>query len=122
MKELASNSIYPPCPIRHVLSRISGKWSLLVLYTLSAVPSLRFMELRRQIGDVTPKMLAASLVVLEEDGFVCRTVFSEVPLRVEYSLTTRGRDFFEKLQPLIAWTNVHMEEILRERARKVKEK
>lgn len=120
MKETISASIYPQCPIRNVLARISDKWSLLVLYALSQASPLRFVELRHQIGDATSKMLASALHTLEEDGFISRTVYAEIPPRVEYALTIRGKDLLEKLQPLIEWSNEHMEEILRERMAKAK--
>ena len=81
--------LYPGCPIRNILSRFCDKWSLLVLHTLhcSGEAPLRFKELQRRIPDISQKMLTVTLRTLEEDGYVKRTVYAEVPPRVEYRLT-----------------------------------
>ena len=80
----------PQCPIRNILARLGDKWSLLVIYTLSQVERMRFGDLRRSVPDISQKMLTATLRTLEEDGFVTRTIYPEVPPRVEYSLTARA--------------------------------
>lgn len=76
------DAIFPDCPIRNILARISDKWSLLVIYTLdnSEKASVRFKELQRQIPDISQKMLTVTLRTLEEDGYVTRTIYPEVPL------------------------------------------
>lgn len=114
----ACNAIYPDCPIRNILARVSDKWSMLVLHALSQKSPMRFTELRNAIGDATPKMLSASLKMLEEDGIVCRTAYPEIPPRVEYTLTGRGLDMLEAMQPLTEWAIKNMEDILRDRAAK----
>lgn len=114
----ACNAIYPDCPIRNILARVSDKWSMLVLHALSQKSPMRFTELRNAIGDATPKMLSASLKTLEEDGIVCRTAYPEIPPRVEYTLTGRGLDMLEAMQPLTEWAIKNMEDILRDRAAK----
>ena len=68
----------PQCPIRNILARLSDKWSLLVLYTLTGADRMRFGDLRRAIPDISQKMLTVTLRTLEEDGFVTRTVYAEV--------------------------------------------
>ena len=85
------DAVFPDCPIRNILARISDKWSLLVIYTLdrSEKESVRFKELQRQIPDISQKMLTVTLRTLEEDGYVTRTIYPEVPPRVEYTLTER---------------------------------
>lgn len=80
---------------------------------------LRFGEIQSQIADATSKMLTSALCTLEEDGIISRTVYAEVPPCVEYSITERGRELMECMQPLILWTNTHMEEILRDRVSKI---
>lgn len=110
-----SNSLYPKCPIRNVLARISDKWSMLILYVLTQKSPLRFGEIQNQIEDATPKMLTSSLRTLEEDGIISRTVYAEVPPRVEYSITERGKGLMDCMQPLIHWANTHSEEILYDR-------
>ena len=113
-KKNTCNAIYPDCPIRNVLARVSDKWSMLVLHALSKKSPMRFTELRNAIGDATPKMLSASLKTLEEDGIVNRTAYPEIPPRVEYSLTARGIEMLEAMQPLTDWAIRNMEAILRD--------
>lgn len=93
-----------PCPIRDVLDRIGDQWSLLVLETL-ADGTLRFNELGRAIGDISRQMLSRTLKRLEQDGFVTRTLFAEVPPRVEYELTALGRSFLVPMRTLIQWAD-----------------
>lgn len=71
-----NEEFYPSCPIRNILARFSDKWSLLILYTLNLQPTMRFNELRREIPDISQKMLTNSLRTLEEDGFVTRKIFA----------------------------------------------
>ncbi|MCQ4316059.1 transcriptional regulator [Stutzerimonas zhaodongensis] len=95
-----------PCPIRDVLDRIGDQWSFLVLEAL-AERTLRFNELSREIGDISKQMLSRTLKRLEMDGFVERTVFPEVPPRVEYNLTDMGRSFLVPMQALIKWADAY---------------
>ena len=69
----------PQCPIRNILARMSDKWSLLVIYALSQVEKMRFGDIRRAVPDISQKMLTVTLRTLEEDGFVTRTIYPEVP-------------------------------------------
>ncbi|MET4895834.1 helix-turn-helix domain-containing protein [Sphingomonadaceae bacterium jetA1] len=94
------------CPIRDVLDRIGDQWSLLVLAALEP-ETLRFNTLLRRIGDVSKQMLSRTLRRLEEDGFVHRTVYPEVPPRVEYRLTELGRSFLEPMRGLVRWADRH---------------
>ncbi len=107
--------LYPTCPIRNVLSRIGDKWSLLVILTLNAGGVIRFKELQRQIPDISQKMLTVTLRILEEDGFVRREVFAEVPLRVEYSLTSRATTLLPHINGMILWAKENMNEIISDR-------
>ncbi|MCT8000532.1 helix-turn-helix transcriptional regulator [Sphingomonas sanguinis] len=103
------------CPIREVLDRIGDQWSLLVLAALEP-ETLRFNVLLRRIGDVSKQMLSRTLRRLEEDGFVARTVYPEVPPRVEYRLTPLGRSFLEPMRGLIRWADTHQPEVEAARA------
>ena len=111
-----SNALFPFCPIRNILARFSDKWSLLILYTLDSHPVLRFNELRREIPDISQKMLTNCLRTLEEDGYVNRAIFAEVPPRVEYSLTGRARSLFPHINSLIGWALENMNDIITERS------
>lgn len=96
--------------ISALLSRVGDKWTVLVVGVLGAGP-MRFNALRRQIGDISQKMLATTLRNLERDGFVTRTVTPSTPPQVEYALTELGRGLLEPVQALAAWTLANAEKI-----------
>ena len=86
------DALCPECPIRNVLARLGDKWSLLVIYTLDRSPSMRFGELLRALPDISQKMLTVTLRMLEEDGFVTRSVYPEIPPGTNTPLpNVRGR-------------------------------
>lgn len=91
------------CPIRDILSRISSKWSMLVLATLYANGTLRFNDIQKSIGDISQRMLAVTLKSLEADGLVSRRMYPEVPPRVEYKLTERALSLIPLLNGLVDW-------------------
>ncbi|MGM3390009.1 helix-turn-helix transcriptional regulator [Stutzerimonas stutzeri] len=103
-----------PCPIRDVLDRIGDQWSFLVLEAL-AERTLRFNELSREIGDISKQMLSRTLKRLEMDGFVQRTLFAEVPPRVEYQLTEMGRGFLVPMLALVQWADTHHAQVCQSR-------
>lgn len=105
------------CPSREVLDRLTSRWSGLVLIAL-AERVHRFSELRRRIGGVSEKMLSQTLGLLEEDGFVERTVYAEVPPRVEYALTDLGREAAERLDWLVEWIEASLPRVQQARARR----
>lgn len=109
--------MFPNCPIRNVLARIGDKWSLIVMHSLSTRNRpLRFSELRKDIPDISQKVLTTTLRTLEEDRFVTRTVYAEVPPRVEYRLTERGTSFMDACTPMLQWAIENMVPILKDRA------
>ena len=109
------DALYPNCPIRNVLSRVGDKWSMLVLFTLEANDNQRFKELQRNIPDISQKMLTATLKMLEADGLIRREVFPEVPPRVEYSLTKKGKSLLPLIDNLLSWASENMEDIIESR-------
>lgn len=113
-KEIQS-ATFPDCPVRNVISRITDKWSLLVLYTLEQKEVLRFKDLWRQIPDISQKMLTTTLRHLEDDGIVSREVFVEVPPRVEYRLAERGKSLMPLLDSLLTWGIEHFSDIITDR-------
>ena len=88
--------------ISRTLARISDKWSMLVVRVLGRGPC-RFNALRREIGEISQKVLASTLRDLEEHGFVSRKVTPVTPPQVEYALTDLGREFLEPVRGLAEW-------------------
>lgn len=111
------NALFPTCPIRNVLARISDKWSLLTIYTLDKAGGdpVRFKELQREIPDISQKMLTVTLRTLEEDGYVIRTIYPEVPPRVEYALTKRAKSLLPHINSLIGWALENIDAIMTDR-------
>ncbi|AUW45782.1 winged helix-turn-helix transcriptional regulator [Rhizobium leguminosarum] len=104
------------CPIRGVLDRIGDQWSLLTLEALEDGKK-RFNELMREIGDISKQMLSKTLRHLEQDGFVRRTVYPQVPPRVEYELTELGQSFLIPMKTLIGWAEQNQQAIISARQR-----
>lgn len=116
-KKIEKNSIIELCPIRNVVARFGNKWSLLIILILSENGSTRFNQLGKLIPDISSKVLANTLHILEADGLVCRTVFPEVPIRVEYSLTDTGTSLVPIINGLTQWAIANMKSIISHRKR-----
>jgi DNA-binding HxlR family transcriptional regulator len=114
--EMHPNIFDPNCGSRRVLALIADKWTAIVVYAL-ARGTCRFGELRRDIGGISQKVLADTLRQLERDGLVERSVFAEVPPRVEYALTPLGRTLSEPLGAICKWAEEHLAEVDAIRAR-----
>ncbi|MDB5308632.1 MAG: ytcD 1 [Gemmataceae bacterium] len=89
-------------PSRRLLTLVGDKWTPIVLYILGQ-GTKRYGELQRHLPDVSKKMLTQTLRALEGDGLLTRTVYAEVPPRVEYDLTPLGRSFLEPVTALCEW-------------------
>jgi DNA-binding HxlR family transcriptional regulator len=103
------------CPSRQVLDRIGDRWSVLVVHVL-AEGTLRHGEIAARIGGITPKMLTQTLRALERDGLLERTVYAEVPPRVDYTLTALGRSLLGLARALEDWAETHIEDVHAARA------
>lgn len=116
------DAVFPDCPIRNILTRLCDKWSLLVIYTLNKASkeTIRFKELQREIPDISQKMLTVTLRTLEDDGYVTRTVYPEVPPRVEYALTPRTHSLLPHINALIKWALENKDAIIKDRKRNCK--
>lgn len=90
------------CPVEVTLSVISDKWKVLIIRELLD-DTKRFGELRKALGNVSTKVLTANLRAMENDGLITRTVYPEVPPRVEYALTKRGFSLKPVLTAMIDW-------------------
>jgi DNA-binding HxlR family transcriptional regulator len=98
----------PGCAVEAALSLIDGKWKGVVLFHLLE-RTHRFSEIRRRIPNVTQRMLTNQLRELEADGLILRTVYPEVPPKVEYSLTARGRSLEPVIAALKTWADAHVD-------------
>jgi len=104
------------CPTRHALDRIADKYTVLVIIFLQDSPR-RFGELQRMITGISQKVLTQTLRSLERDGLVTRTVYAEVPPRVEYALTPLGETLIEPLAALREWAEGNIEALTRAQSR-----
>lgn len=91
------------CPIRNIISRFSGKWSMLILCVLSENEVTRFNEIGKAIPDISPKVLTETLKNLEAVGLVERKFYAEIPPKVEYSLTEIGKGLIPHIESLVGW-------------------
>jgi DNA-binding HxlR family transcriptional regulator len=99
------------CPVRNVLERFGDKWSLLVLMLLEDGKILRFSEINGYIQTISQKMLSVTLKTLEADGLIRRTVYPQIPPKVEYELTPMGKSLMPHLHDLAQWALVNMDQI-----------
>ncbi|WP_020407862.1 winged helix-turn-helix transcriptional regulator [Hahella ganghwensis] len=98
------------CPIRNVVSQVGDKWSILILFSLVEGAD-RFNSLKSRIQGISQRMLTQTLRDLERDGYVNRTVYPEVPVKVEYKLTPLGEGLAKSLWNLVSWADTHHDEI-----------
>jgi DNA-binding HxlR family transcriptional regulator len=99
------------CHARAVLARVGDTWSVYVIHMLGDAKTMRFNELRREVDGISQRMLTVTLRGLERDGLVARTVYPEVPPRVEYSLTPLGTTLRQLIRGLVAWSGAHLTEV-----------
>jgi DNA-binding HxlR family transcriptional regulator len=90
------------CPVRNVLDQLGDKWSVLIISALAERP-YRFGELKREIGDISQRMLTQTLRDLQADGLIERTVFPTTPPSVEYRLSPLGKSFLTPLAAMVDW-------------------
>jgi len=91
------------CPLEGVIDVIAKKWALLIVNAIGNCGKLRFNNLMGELGSVSPKTLSDTLKDLQEEGLITRQSFSEIPPRVEYSLTHDGAELRKSIIPLIEW-------------------
>lgn len=116
-RAVIQDTMFPTCPVRNILARICDKWALLVIYNLylSDKEKMRFTELKQQMPDISQRMLTTTLRTLEEDRYITRTVFPEIPPRVEYTLTDRAKTLRPILESLLQWSMHNMDDIMQDR-------
>lgn len=89
-------------------SVIGGKWKILILWYIAFYKVQRFGELTRRLDGITQSTLTKQLRELEEDGFLHREIYKEIPPKVEYSLTELGESFIPVLEAMMAWSEAHL--------------
>ncbi|MBU5347231.1 HxlR family transcriptional regulator [Paenibacillus sp. LC231] len=90
-------------PFGYTISIIGGKWKMVIMYLLAENQTVRFNDLKRQIGAITYKTLSSQLKELEADGLVTRKEYPQVPPKVEYSLTDKAETLLPILEQLCEW-------------------
>jgi DNA-binding HxlR family transcriptional regulator len=98
------------CPMRYMTDVFGGKWKLPIICMLSSGAPLRYSTLKRKLGDITNVMLSQSLKELEASGVVHREQYNEVPPRVEYSLTDKGKTTLPILQQALTWATENIQQ------------
>jgi DNA-binding HxlR family transcriptional regulator len=111
MDPLDPDMFHPACPSSIMPIRIGDKWSAMIIICLEQGPR-RFSELRVPIRGATPKVLTQTLRALERDGMITRTVYAEVPPRVEYELTPLGRTLLDLIAACRRWAHEHLPTVL----------
>lgn len=105
-----TNNLFGKCPYFTAQKVFSGKWSILIMYHLNE-GTLRYGELQRRIGDITQATLTKQLRMLEDFGLISRHIYSEIPPKVEYSLTDLGKSFRPVLEQFRIWGDKYIENI-----------
>jgi len=107
-RKLAALELAPcACPTDGVIDLLGKKWTLCLVATVANHGTIRFNQLQERLGTISPKTLSDTLQALQSHGILERKAFAEVPPRVEYSLTQRGRDLVVAIQPFMAWAAGH---------------
>lgn len=96
-------------PFGYTLSMIGGKWRLVILYWLVEYDTIRFNELHRKIGTITYKTLSSQLKDMEQDGLVIRKEYPQIPPKVEYRLSDKGKSLYPLMETMCRWGLEHGE-------------
>jgi DNA-binding HxlR family transcriptional regulator len=103
------------CPVKDIMASYGDKWTMYTVLLLGQHQKMRFNELRCNINGISQRMLTVTLRSLEEDGIVSRTIYPEIPPRVEYQLTELGESLLKQLLQLATWAVENVGEILKAR-------
>lgn len=91
------------CPIRYALDIIGGRWKILILWNIIRFDIIRYGELKKRIPEISHKVLSQQLKELENDGIINRTEYFEIPPKVEYSLTEKGKTLIPLVESINEW-------------------
>jgi len=95
-------------PMSTLQSVLNGKWKILILWYIAFYKVQRFGELTRRLDGITQSTLTKQLRELEEDGFLHREIYKEIPPKVEYTLSELGESFIPVLNAMMAWSETHL--------------
>lgn len=98
------------CPLEYGMAIFGGKWKSRIICVLSANETLRYSKIRNEMHNITDAVLAATLKELIADQLICRKSYDEIPPRVEYSLTEKGRSVVPILQSICQWSGIFYKE------------
>lgn len=98
------------CPLEYGLALFGGKWKSRIICVLSAREKLRYSEIRKEMYNITDAVLAATLKELITNGIIGRRSYDEIPPRVEYSLTEKGKSVVPILQSICQWSDIFYKE------------
>ncbi len=116
LRDIIVDPHFPDCPIRNILTRISDRWSMLILLTLNGKQEpMRYSDILAAIPDISQKMLTVALKNLEADGLVQRQAYAEIPPRVEYNITERAKTLMPHINSLVEWALDNIADILNDR-------
>lgn len=116
LRDIIVDPHFPDCPIRNILTRISDRWSMLILLTLNGKQEpMRYSDILAAIPDISQKMLTVALKNLEADGLVQRQAYAEIPPRVEYNITQRAKTLMPHINSLVEWALDNLADILNDR-------
>lgn len=103
------------CPVKDIMATYGDKWSMYTLLLLGQHQNLRFNELRLAVSGISQRMLAVTLRSLEQDGIISRTLYPEMPPRVEYQLTELGESLLKQILSFASWAAENFKKILQAR-------
>lgn len=109
-----SNYNMQDTPFGYTLSVIGGKWKMVIMFVIVEKSVARYGEIKRAIPDITHKMLSAQLKELERDGIIIRKEYQQVPPKVEYSLSDKGKSLMPVLEEMCKWGSIYKPQNIKE--------
>ena len=103
MRKYIEQANFEDTGFSYAMSLISGKHKMVILYCLMEFETVRFNEMKRYLQHITDKTLSSNLNALENDGLICRKEYPQIPPKVEYSLSARGKSLMQVLDQLCEW-------------------
>lgn len=100
------------CPLEYGLDIFGGKWKSRIICVLSSNSIMRYNEIRKELGNITDAVLASMLKELITDELISRKQYNEIPLKVEYSLTEKGKSVLPILKSICLWSRQHTKDEL----------